>query len=273
MARAPTQPFSLERYLAHVGLAQAPSPTAEALIEITAAQSVSVPFENLSPYLGVDVAVDIDGVAAKILERGRGGYCFEVNTLLRGALEAVGYEVMPRVGRVFQDRGPPQGRTHYVLEVEADGRRWLADCGFGGSSLRYAMPLELDRQERQRDDCYRLRRDPFWGMVLQTLREDWQDLYAFDDGAFHPADVEMGNFYTNCSPTSRFRQLLIAARVTPTGRVTLRDRTFRRRQDDQADVVELASLDQLRQVLVNDFLLPEDELDLPALADRLFLSD
>jgi len=262
--------FALDRYLDRVALAGVPSPTADALIDITRAQAYAVPFENLSPYLGIPVATDIDGVAAKIIERRRGGYCFELNGLLRAALDAVGFRVMPKMARVFQDGGPPQCRTHYVIQVEADGRVWLADCGFGGASLRHEMPFELDRIDDQDGDRYRLRRDPHWGTVLQIQRDDWRDLYALDLAAFHPADVEMGNFYTNCWPNSRFRRILIAAKTTPGGRVTLQDRAFRQYRGGIAELTELTNPAQLRQVLIQDFALPADELDIPALARRLF---
>ena len=72
----------LDAWLARLGIAAPPSPTLQALDAVLAAHLATIPFENVDPLLRRPVRIDLDAVFDKLVTRRRGGYCFELNTLL-----------------------------------------------------------------------------------------------------------------------------------------------------------------------------------------------
>lgn len=220
-------PFDLDAYLRRVGYSGGRAPTHATLEALHLAHLWHIPFENLDIQLGRPVAVDLASVQAKLVGGRRGGYCFEQNTLLVAALEALGFRVTRLMARVR----PPGAtyvlpRTHLVLKVEAGGGPWLADVGFGSGGFLRPIPLVAGVPSEQFFWTFRLAEDGgLW--VLQTAAGGaWQDLYAFTLEPHYPVDVELANHYTSTHPASRFLQVVTAQRSTPEARYALRDREF-----------------------------------------------
>src|SRR5205823_13269640 len=106
-------------------------------------------FENVSIQTGGAISVAVDAIERKFIDEGRGGYCFEHNTLFGSVLRDLGFAPVTLLGRVR--RGPPErwARTHMVLRVTIDGEPWLADVGFGGIGLLEPMPLRDGASSQQ----------------------------------------------------------------------------------------------------------------------------
>jgi N-hydroxyarylamine O-acetyltransferase len=217
--------FPLSQYLHRIVLNTAPEPNERGLRQVHLAQAFSIPFENFDIHLGRAVSLNSRDLAAKLILRGRGGYCFELNGLLLLALKALGFAVRPLLARVLYKRLDPGARTHEVLIATVSGRDWLADAGFGGPGLREPIPLVPDQVEEQCGELYRLRRDSLYGMVLQKGAGDaFVDLYAFDeDEVTLDIDIEMANHFTSTWPASIFRLQRMCALPTSRGRATLTD--------------------------------------------------
>ena len=82
--------FDISSYFKRInytGPAAADTTTLHALMRH---QLFSVPFENLDVQAGKIVSLAPDDIAEKVLKKGRGGYCYEVNGLFAMALEALG---------------------------------------------------------------------------------------------------------------------------------------------------------------------------------------
>ena len=92
--------FDLDAYLPRVGGARALAPSLEGLVDLHRAHCAAIPFENLDILLGRPIALDLPSLQAKLVQGGRGGYCFEQNTLFQAALEALGYRVTALAARV-----------------------------------------------------------------------------------------------------------------------------------------------------------------------------
>lgn len=230
-------------YLARIGLATAPKADAVGLLEILAAHRQAIAFENLDIPLGRGIAVDSDGVFAKLVERRRGGYCFEQNRLFSDMLAALGLANRPLLARVWLQNTPGQipPRTHVLLLVELDGGEWIADAGFGGS---FVPPLPLiDGAEGRTPDgaAHRLRKlRPEDGLAGEWLleragpvaatdgrsapHEDWQPQYSFELGQVAPVDLEQANHWTSTRPETRFTTLHVVSRVLPDGFAAMSDR-------------------------------------------------
>ena len=115
---------------------------AERLRALAGAHWAGVPFENLGLHAGEPVSVDPDVIVPKIVQRHRGGICYELNGGLGWLLAQLGWTVAFHGGRVRTTQGngsvgswgAPLGHLALVVEVPGDlgPDRWLVDVGFGG---------------------------------------------------------------------------------------------------------------------------------------------
>ena len=71
--------FRLENYLARIGYQGPIGVDLGMLAAIHTAHVNAIPFEGFDPLLGRPVMLDLASVQAKLVERQRGGYCFEQN--------------------------------------------------------------------------------------------------------------------------------------------------------------------------------------------------
>jgi len=219
--------FPLDDYLERIQHAGGVRPSEETLATLQRAQLETIPFENFDILLGRGISLDPARICAKLLGARRGGYCFELNGLLRMALTAVGFSARPLLASVHT-RGRPTRRTHELVLVSIAGRQWIADVGFGGPGLRAPIPFEFDVIRPQDGTRYRLLEAGSLGTMLQAqFDEQWRDLYSFDLKQVSAADIEGANQLTSEDPSSHFTFSRVAARQTPRGRVTLLNNSLR----------------------------------------------
>src|SRR5262249_55952398 len=158
--------IDLDAYFARIGYAGPRAPTLAVLRAIHALHPAAIPFENLDPFLGRLVSLEIAALQQKMVAGRRGGYCFEHNTLFKAALDALGFRVTglaARVRRVMPSDGSENPRTHMLLKVDLDEGTYLADVGFGGYLL--SAPLRLVAEIEQEVPGGLLRLTPM-GSVL-----------------------------------------------------------------------------------------------------------
>ena len=207
--------FDLDAYLARIGLAGRPG-----LAEVHRAHVTSIPFENLDPYSGRAVSLDIDDLQQKLVVERRGGYCFEHNLLLREALQALGAEVDMFLARVRL--GAPSGvtrpRSHLVLRIRSGGGDWHADVGFGNGTLLDPIPFGPGAEYEQAGWRFRVVEEDH-ELVLQGFQSgEWVDVYAFPPQPVARIDVETINWYVSTHPSSPFVTGLVVARQGEDGR-------------------------------------------------------
>ncbi len=129
----------VDRYLERLGF---DGPIEHDLATLTALQQAhltAVPFENLNVFHRVGVRTDTEWSVTKIVDHGRGGWCFENNGAFGWLLDQLGFSVM-RLGAAVLLDGPNKLVDHCTLEVTLD-QPYLVDVGFGDS---VAAPLELN---------------------------------------------------------------------------------------------------------------------------------
>jgi N-hydroxyarylamine O-acetyltransferase len=133
-------PIDVDAYLARIGFEEPISVDHVTLAALQRAHLQAVPFENLDVVAGVPVRTDLAWSIPKIVDRGRGGWCFELNGAFGALLDALGFDVSYLGAAVLLD-GPNVVIDHLVLEVRLD-TAWLVDVGFGDS---FFVPLDLNR--------------------------------------------------------------------------------------------------------------------------------
>jgi N-hydroxyarylamine O-acetyltransferase len=213
----------LDAYFARIGYSGPREPTLPVLQALHELHPAAITFEAIDCLLDRDISLEPADIDDKLIRRGRGGYCFEQNSLFFRVLQALGFEVTPLAARVRwgMPPGPPRPRTHRVTRVEIDGRSWLADVGFGGCVLTAPLALEPWAEQATRHDTYRL--VPFaGGVTLEVLRDGaWLPAWDLPLDPCVEADFEMANWWTSKHTSSHFRHNLLAARTTPEARYAI----------------------------------------------------
>jgi N-hydroxyarylamine O-acetyltransferase len=218
--------FDLGAYLRRIGYDGDTAATGETLASLHRAHLATIAFENLDIVLGRGVAVDLPSIQAKLVDRGRGGYCFEHGQLFAAALERVGFTVERLLARVGGTGDPPSPRTHLTLRVSADSERWLADVGFGNGLLE-PLPFDAAGPRDQGGWTYELvATGPASWELRERHGEEWLTGYRFDDRPQHHADVVVGNHYTSTHPSSPFVGQAVALRRDTDAMHRLTNRRF-----------------------------------------------
>ena len=262
--------FDLDAYARRIGHdCRREGLDAGALTRVQMAHRRAIPFENLDIPLGRGVSVDPADVFAKLVTQRRGGYCFEQNQLLGGALAAMGFSVRPMLGRVWLTRPEtPPPRTHLLLEVMIDGVPWIADAGFG-AAWTPPMPLAPGEFGPCPDGSHvRLRRHDAHGWWLERETADGPSpMYSFTRDAVEQADIEQANHWTATHATSRFVRLAVASRLGNDGLVSLVGRDFARFSPQGTERRAIADPNVWADVLARDMGLSLDAAEMAALWD------
>ena len=230
-------PMDPDRYLARIGLGRSDvdRPTLDAAERLQRAHVTTVPFETLSvtgdPFDAADdgegVLLDHSHLYEKIVERERGGFCFELNGLFHRLLAALGFDVDRVAARMLGSDGtgrPPA--NHHVNVVELDGRRYAVDVGMGVPTMR--RPLPLDGEERTDGigvDWRVVESDRPDETSLTQYRapgdDDWQDRYLFSDVPRELTYFEATCDYLQRAPESPFTGEPVVSMATDDGHVKL----------------------------------------------------
>jgi N-hydroxyarylamine O-acetyltransferase len=228
----------LNDYLRRLGQPAPSDASIDTLRRLHLAHRETFLFENLSIQTGGGISLALPDLERKFLDEGRGGYCFEHNTLFAAVLREAGFESTTLLGRVR--RGPPArwARTHMVLRLAIGGEVWLADVGFGSVGLVEPIPLRDGATAEQGGFTYRLRwAAHVWILSILDAAGVETDLYEFSEEPQTSMDVEVANHFTSTHPESIFRKTLTIQRTARDDRTILRsDVLTRMRQGRIVDV-------------------------------------
>ncbi len=213
-------PAQTRSYLAHIDVPEA-APSLDYLAALQHAHLLRVPFENLSVIRGEPILLSEEQLVEKIVGRGRGGFCFELNGAFFALLEALGFAIARIGAGVKIDDGFTPDLDHMALIVILD-QLYLVDVGFGDSARQ---PLPLHGETRTDvSGCYRVWRDGKAAdyLLLQKAEGDaWITQYRFTTKPRDLADYRSRCHYLATSPDSTFTQRTICSMATPGGRISL----------------------------------------------------
>lgn len=255
--------IDVDAYCARIEYGGDRTASLEVLRVLHALHPAAIPFENLDPFLGRRVSLDLAAIQAKLVEDRRGGYCFEHNMLFRAVLVALGFAVTPLSARVVWMAAPdaPLGpRTHMLLKVDIADRSYIADVGFGGQLVSAPLELAPGLEQPTAQAVMRLAEEGN-ALRLQTLLPTgWASLYRFTLEPAEQSDYVLSNWFTSTYPGHLLTSNLIVQRLAPETRTSLfNTRLTRRFPDGRAETVELPSPEALDRALVEEFGLPSLE--------------
>ncbi|WP_224704527.1 arylamine N-acetyltransferase family protein [Devosia aquimaris] len=208
-----SQKVNLNAYFERIGFAGSIAPTLATLETIHGLHPVAIPFENLDPLMGRPVQLDQASLEQKMLHKGRGGYCFEHNTLLMNELRELDYSVRGHAARMLWGHGEGGASmiSHMVLVVDISGSSYLCDVGCSVFTLTAPLKLRDGVEQQVGDNLFRLSKvDDLWRLDVK-LGEDWRGIYQFEPVEQSEGDIAAINSLVEKEYYSR--ALLFAARV------------------------------------------------------------
>ena len=264
----------LQQYFRRISCGEQQPANLQTLQLLHRQHAMNIPFENLNAWLGLPVALSKEELLRKMAAQKRGGYCFEHNLLLGHVLKTLGFAVEGLAARVcwMLPADVVMARTHMALLVTLDGKRYLADVGFGGVTLTAPLLLDLEAPQATTHEQFRITRKEQYFTLAVLLNDSWHDMYSFTLDVQHKPDYEMANWFVATHPESRFVNNLIAARVDTDGRHALLNQHYARHLlHKPSEKIELPSAAAVRAVLQERFLIETDNLPgLNARLDKLF---
>jgi N-hydroxyarylamine O-acetyltransferase len=219
--------LDIKAYLERIDYRGPLAPTAETLRGLHVAHLLAVPFENLSIHAGEPIVLEDEALFAKIVGRGRGGFCYEANGLFAALLRALGFEVSMLSAEVANAEGGFSSPfDHMTLLVKLEQRR-LADVGFGDSFVE-PLPLDESGEHVQGRHAYRITRDGDYSVLARRDEggDEWKAQYRFTLRPHGYADFAERCLYQQTSPDSHFTKSRICSRATLEGRLTLSGMRF-----------------------------------------------
>jgi N-hydroxyarylamine O-acetyltransferase len=215
--------MDVQAYLNRINYDGPLAPTAETLRQLHVTHLLTVPFENLSIHAREPIVLEDQALFQKIVNRRRGGFCYELNGVFAALLRALGFEVAMLSAQVADEEGIfSRDFSHMALTVALE-QRWLADVGFGDS---FVEPLLLDSRDAQLqgDRAYSIVADDE-RLIMQRAEKsgEWKAQYRFTLEPFQYADYAEMCKYHQTSPLSHFTQARICSRLTAQGRISLSD--------------------------------------------------
>lgn len=258
----------LKDYLQRISLSETSiSANIELLRELILGHTRSIPFENINPFLGIPVRLDIESLVQKIIYDHRGGYCYEQNLLFMEVLKQIGFEVEPLSARVHTDSGALNARTHMLLMVNFGNSKYLADVGFGGMTPTVPLKMDVSTAQETLHNSYKIEKEGNEYQLLFLKNSEWHPLYSFDFRKQYLVDFEMANWFTSTYPTSHFLHHLMVSRADENVRYNLRDNLYSRYSKHGTDQQSLTSPEEIRSVFKEVFGL--SLTNLPGLDERL----
>jgi N-hydroxyarylamine O-acetyltransferase len=221
--------MDLDAYLARIGWSGPVAIDAATLGALAAHHGRAIAFENLNPFLGLPVELDVTTLERKMVQGRRGGYCYEQNGLFHTALKALGFDASGLIARVLwgYSGDAPTPRGHMVQRVEIEGESWIVDVGFGGLTLTGALRLVPDIEQPTTLEPFRLRRIEEEWRLEARIGGTWRPLYQFDLQRQHyPIDYVSANYRVATHPASQFVTGLMLARPMADRRFALLNRDF-----------------------------------------------
>jgi N-hydroxyarylamine O-acetyltransferase len=211
----------------------------ETVATLQRAHVTSVPFETLSitgdphgPHEGRGVSLDPASLFEKVVERERGGFCFELNGAFAMLLREIGLDLEVLAARMLTDDGARPPANHRTALVRFD-RPYLVDVGMGVPTMRRPVPLDGTPVTDEIGLAWRVvesdRPDAdYLSQYRWPDEEDWADRYVFRtvprDRSYFAATCE----YLATAPESSFTGTPTCSIATDAGHRKLTPATITR---------------------------------------------
>ncbi len=217
--------MDIERCLQRLDYGGPRDPSLRTLRSLQRAFLLHVPFENLDILLGREIVLSSQAVFEKIVDRKRGGVCYELNILFFNLLTALGFEVDYVSARMVKKAGIGPEFDHMVLiaKLEYD---YLVDAGHGHFCRE---PLRIDGESTSSAEGheYRVGRcENDYALYSRHMNAPWSPRFIFSRSPRRWSEFESMNHFHQTSPGSPFTRRRLVALATDDGHLSAIDRSL-----------------------------------------------
>ena len=194
-------------YLERLGLKFDPDrkPSKEYLDELIKAQLRHIPFSDADVWAkGVWPSLAIPDLYKKIIVEGRGGYCYELNSLFNRLLLDLGFDSYLVIIHLYRADIKFNAPSHCGIVATLDGKKHFVDVGFGGpvpdGCVEMSGVLEKGHKKYE-DGVYTI-------VGSQNPDGSFLPRFKFKDMPCDPVELVPLNFHTSQRPDTIFRHSL-----------------------------------------------------------------
>lgn len=245
--------FNVRKYLRRIKYKGRLLVDASTLRALHYAHLGEVPFESLDISIGRPVSLNRDTIYEKIVQRSRGGYCYELNGCFAQLLRELGFSVQLLPAQALDPEGqygPPMEHMTLLVSLE---KQWLVDVGFQDPFL-YPLPLEDDTPQPQGEYFYTIQGNEVVRKRMNASpNEMWRTLYRFDKTPKLLRDFSEMNTYHQTSLESFFQSHRLVTRSTEACRQTLLDNRFIVAFEGEKSERLITSTEEYNRILQNVF--------------------
>jgi len=253
------QQAQVQHYLALLEIDQPIHNDLEGLNRLIFAQLTHIPFDSLDVWgVGSCPSLQLNDLYEKIVEKGRGGYCFELNTLFRALLNASGFDAYQAIAFILNPDGTPQPPAHNVILCNLSGKRYFLDVGYGGPVPYRALELK----EGVQDNFLLKYEDGIW-FVYRSTDKGQRPLTSFRDVPVTVNELIPLNFYISQKPDSHFRHMIHLSKRNADGSVYAMDgKVFKIHTGEGVTVRDLTSIEEVKEIMSTYYNMDPDTVPL-----------
>lgn len=245
--------FDLQQYLKRINFQGEIELSFEGIKKLMQSQIFSVPFENIDVQAGKTISLVGNDIVNQIVDKNRGGYCYQVNGIFSLVLQEIGVPHYYIAVRPLVNPGQ-NAKTHLAIIATIENEEYLIDLGFGGNSIREPLKLSQIGTEIQQDfDTFTLVKTEEEEYLLQIkIGKEWSNLYSFDLTPQRWIDFKPANHYNYSHPDSFFTQNLIVVLQNPLGKKILLKNSLKSVINGKSEVISFED-EELKKILESEF--------------------
>ena len=220
--------MNIEKYLNRIDIKAPPSVSKSFLFQLHENHLLNVPFENLDVHYQVPIRLDIRNFYEKIVEKGRGGFCYELNGLFRHLLKKIGFKTKIISCRVYEgeDRYTPDF-DHMAIIVTIDAESYLVDVGFGDFILK-PLPITYDCKIEDPNGTFVFNKHSQMDYIQLSRLRNGEPIpeYIFKTNSRNLSQFSKMCDFHQYSPESHMAKKKMISKATNEGRITLTESDF-----------------------------------------------
>ena len=247
--------MNTEKYLLRIGIKGIDiSPTKEHLRLMQRQHLLNIPFENLDIHWKRKIVLDEALFAKKIIDSGRGGFCYELNGLFYSLLDELGFNSKILSARVSNGKGGfGEEYDHLAILTQIDDEEFLVDVGFGDFTAE-PLKFEIDLEQEDPNGIFMIRKQgEGYFEVVKKADGAWNSEYMFKNLERDLAEFTEMCVHNQTSPESHFTTGIVCSLMTRDGRKTLTDKKFIETMGGKKTEKEIGSVEEFDRVLENEF--------------------
>ncbi len=245
----------IKKYLKRLGVEEQTDANLSFLKKLQTHHLLNIPFENLNIHYGIKIETTKKALEVKILDKNRGGFCYELNGAFSFLLKDLGFDVTLLSARVINEKGIV-GREfdHLTLFIKLEKENYLVDVGFGEAFFE-PLKFKVDEVQTQFGRAFKIIQlaENQFKLLKSNDCKNFSVKYLFSLTPRKLSDFEgMCNFHQT-SPDSTFTNKVICTKATQNGRISLTGSKFNETKNDIKTETDVKDENEFRKFLKQKF--------------------